>query len=458
MNTKPIGTIISIRGHIVEVEFLSKKPKLYEVIYLKEDDKVLLEIFSSSGKDKFYALVLTSVEKLYRGAEVISTSRPLTLPVGEELLGRVIDVFGNPQDEGKEIKTSQTMPLRGGSGLNLQVKPNTEILETGIKVLDLFSPIIRGGKMGLFGGAGVGKTLLLTEVLHNVVSEKGTNISVFAGVGERLREGHDFHQTLTETGVLKHSTLVFGPMGENPSVRFLSAFAAATTAEYFRDNHKKDVLFFIDNIFRFAQAGNELSVLTSMIPSEDGYQPTLESDIARFQERLVSNANGSITSIEAIYVPADDILDHAVQTLFPYLDSVLILSRSVYQEGLLPAVDILSSTSSTLSPGIVGDRHYELAIEAKNLLQQAKALDRIVSLVGEAELSAEDRLIYSRSRKIRNFMTQKFFSAENQKGESGTYVPLKDTLNDTEKILKGEFDSVPEDKFLYIDGMVEIAK
>lgn len=452
------GRVVSIRGHVVELEFLARKPAIYDVVYAKEDKSIAMEIFSSSGKQLFYALVLANVDKLYRGALVQSSHKPLSFPVGNQVLGRVLDVFGRPLDGKGDIVFDQYVPLRGNPGINLEALPKISIMETGIKVIDLFSPLVKGGKMGLFGGAGVGKTLLLTEILHNVVREKSNSISVFAGVGERAREGQEFYQTLADTGVLPQSTLVFGPMGESPSVRFLSALAAASASEYFRDVAKKDVLFFIDNIFRFAQAGNELSVLTSQIPSEDGYQPTLESDIAKFQERLNSAASAAITSIQAIYVPADDILDHAVQTVFPYLDSVVVLSRSVYQEGLLPAVDILSSTSSTLSPSIVGQDHYDIAIDAKNILQQAQALERIVSLVGETELSGEDRTVYARAKKIRNFMTQRFFSAENQKGETGAYVPLQTTLSDTQKIIRGDYDSMPVEEFLYIDTLSKVAK
>lgn len=313
--------------------------------------------------------------------------------------------------------------------------------------------------MGLFGGAGVGKTILLTEILNNVVKkEENKSVSVFAGIGERAREGYELHESLKQTGVIDSTTLIFGPMGENPAVRFLSAFSAATLAEYFRDKEKQNVLFFVDNIFRYAQAGNELSTLTSNLPSEGGYQATLESEMAEFHERLVSTKTASITSVEAVYVPADDLLDHGVQAVFPYLDSVVVLSRDLYQQGLLPAVDIISSSSASLSAGVVGDFHYEVATQAKTILKQAESLERIVSLVGQAELSPEDQLIYNRAKKIRNFMTQRFFVAEAQRGKEGSYVSVEETAKGVNGILVGKYDQIPEDKFMFIGSIEEVEK
>jgi F-type H+-transporting ATPase subunit beta len=299
--------------------------------------------------------------------------------------------------------------------------------------------------------------MLLTEILHNVVDQnKGKSVSVFGGVGERSREGLELYQALMNSGTLASSSLIFGTMGENPAIRFLSAFASVTLAEYFRDELKKDVLFFIDNAFRFAQAGNELATLMNILPSEDGYQATLESELAEFHERLISNKNGVISTIEAIYVPADDLLDHAVQSIFPYLESIVVLSRNIYQEGLVPAVDILASSSATLDPSIVGDFHYEVALNAKTFLKEAQSLERIVSLVGESELSKEDLIKYRRARRLRNFMSQRFFVAEAQRGEKGSYIPLQKTLQDVNGIIVGKYDKIPEDEFLYIGTIDEV--
>jgi len=348
------------------------------------------------------------------------------------------------------------MPIHKDFSINTGVQRKAQLVETGIKVLDLFSPILKGGKVGLFGGAGVGKTMLLTEVLHNVVGREKKALSVFAGIGERSREGLDLYQSLGQSGVLDSATLVFGPMGANPAVRFLSAFAAATLAEYYRDTLESEVLFFVDNVYRFAQAGNEISVLTENLPSEDGYQATLESQVAKFHERLVATQQSLITTIEAVYVPADDLVDHGVQAVFPYLDSVIVMSRSIYQEGRLPAVDILKSSSSALNPVVVGDDHYSISLRAKQLLRDGENLERIVSLVGEAELSPEDQATFRRSRKLKNFMTQRFFVAEGQKLEQGSYVPISVTLEDTAGILDGRFDHLPEESFLYVGSAEEI--
>jgi F-type H+-transporting ATPase subunit beta len=341
----------------------------------------------------------------------------------------------------------------------MDIVVHQELLETGIKAIDLFSPLLKGGKMGLFGGAGVGKTMLLTEILHNIVGKsQGKTVSVFAGVGERSREGLELYQSLVDSKTLSSSSLVFGTMGENPALRFLAAFSAVTLAEYYRDILKNDVLFFIDNVFRFAQAGNELSTLMNIIPSEDGYQATMESEMASFHERLSSTKEGIISAIEAIYVPADDLLDHAVQAIFPYLESVVVLSRDIYQEGIMPAIDILESASTALDPIVVGDFHYDVALNAKTMLKEAQSLERIVSLVGEAELSKEDQIKYRRAKRLKNFMSQKFFVAEMQRGEKGAYVPIETTVKDVNGIIVGKYDKIPEEKFLYIGSVNEIAE
>lgn len=449
----PTGKIISVKGQIAEVRFLDVKPAIFTVLELKEDQKVKMMVYVSSRKDSFYCLILSVNTALKRGSVIVDTGEVLSFPVGVELLGRALDMFGLPQDGGLALKSQDKEPLFKTKRIVPVIHSKFELLETGIKVVDMFCPFIKGGKMGLFGGAGVGKTLLLTEVLNNIIGRDKETVSVFAGVGERTREGLELYEALRDTKVLSSSTLIFGNMGENPAVRFLSAFSGVTLAEYFRDVAKKNVLFFIDNVFRLAQAGNELSVLMKMIPSEDGYQATLESEMAQFHERLISNEKNIISTIEAIYVPSDDLFDHAVQAIFPFLDSVVVLSRNVYQEGIMPAVDILKSTSTALDPDIVGDMHYEVALNAKNILKRASELERIVSLVGEHELSKEDQIAFRRARRIKNYMTQNFFVAESQRGEKGKYVPVGTTIEDVNAIIVGKFDEVPEERFLYIGSL-----
>ncbi|EKD65681.1 MAG: F0F1 ATP synthase subunit beta [uncultured bacterium] len=453
-----IGKIIGVNGQIVEVEFKTNQPNIHDLLLLENDPSIKMEVFSSKDNDRFFCLNLSSNSQISRGLKVVNTKKPLTIAVGQNLLGRVIDIFGNPLDGLGEIKkTKDILPIyRNSPDLSTLVYQD-EILETGIKALDIFSPIVKGGKIGIFGGAGVGKTLLVTEIIHNVIAaQSNESVSVFAGVGERVREGQELYEALKEKGVLPYVALVLGTMGENPSKRFLTSFVAITLAEYFRDNLKKNVLFFVDNIFRFAQAGNELSILMNTIPSEDGYQATLTSEMASFHERLTSNEYANISTFEAIYVPNDDILDQGVQAVFPYLDSTIVLSRTRYQEGFMPAVNLLSSTSSSLNSQTVGDFHYQVVLNAQNLLKQAASLDRIVSLVGESELSPEDRVIYERAKKLTNFMTQSFFVAEAQTGRKGIFVPRATVVEDVNSILSGELDNISEEKFMYIGSISDI--
>lgn len=459
MNTsqKSKGRIVSIKGQVVEIEFKENKPALNDLLILESDPDIRFEVYSSSEKNTFYCLTLARTNNLFRGAAVINTGNSILFPVGEGMLGRVVDIFGRPVDAQGDIVTKETAEIHRSYKNLADLVSKPQILESGIKVLDVFAPLSKGGKMGLFGGAGVGKTVLLTEILHNIVGkEEGKSVSVFAGVGERAREGLELYESLKGSGVMSRSSLIFGPMGENPAVRFLAAFSAASLAEYFRNEMKKDVLFFIDNVYRFAQAGNELSVLTSTIPSEDGYQPTLESEMASFHERLLATTSGAISTIEAIYVPADDLLDHGVQSILPYLESVVVLSRRMYQEGYLPAIDILSTTSTLLTPYMVGKLHYEVAIRAKAILKQAESLERIVSLVGEAELSIEDQAVFRRARKIKNYMTQSFFVAEGQSGRKGEYVTVKSAIEDLSDIINGKYDHIPEEKFKFIGKASDI--
>ena len=451
------GLIIGIQGQIIEVEFKNDQPSMHDILVLEKDSSIKMQVAFPSSPSSFFCLILSSTDKLSRGLKVINTGKPIIIPTGPGLLGRAMNIFGEPIDGLGEIRKTGEKPIYEAGLDYAETTKYNDILETGIKAIDFLSPIIRGGKIGLFGGAGVGKTILLTEIIHNIIILRGRKgVSVFAGIGERIREGHELYQTLVEKKVLPSVSLILGTMGENPAIRFLTGYTAVALAEYFRDSLKKDVLFFIDNIFRFAQAGNELSVLMNTIPSEDGYQATLTSEMASLHERLISNKDSSITSIEAIYVPNDDILDQGVQAIFPYLDSSVILSRSVYQEGLLPAIDLLSSSSASLNPETVGQLHYNVAIKTLNLLKQATSLDRIVSLVGESELSLKDKLIYERAKKLRNFMTQNFFVTENQTGKKGSYVPRETTVTDVNDLLSGKYDEITDDKFSYIGSLKEI--
>ncbi len=457
------GKIIGIKGQVVDVAFTADMPTVHDVLVLENNPLVKMEVYTSSGPNSYYCLLLTDGPNIARGNGVINTLKPVTIPVGPELLGRVVDLFGNPRDKGAQLQTKDSWPIYRDTPLYNDITTPKEILYTGIKGLDLFCPILRGGKIGLFGGAGVGKTILLTEVIHNIIQLSPTGntqktLSVFAGIGERTREGQELVESLAAGGVLPFSTLVFGHMGENPALRFLSGTTAITIAEYFRDVMKKDVLFFADNVFRLAQAGNELSLLMNTIPSEDSYQATLASEMASFHERLASTNENTITSIEAIYIPNDDILDQGVQSILPYLDSTIILSRSIYQEGRLPAVDFIASTSSALAPEFVEVDHYKTALRAQSVMKKALQLERIVSLIGESELNTEDQQLYRRAKLLRAYFTQSFFTVEKQTGRPGKYVPLKQTIQDTNDILNGVYDKLTEDKFLFIGEAREATK
>jgi F-type H+/Na+-transporting ATPase subunit beta len=451
------GKVISVKGQIIEVEFVEEKPRIYDVLLYKEDPTVKMEVYTSSSPTSFFCLALTHVAGLHHGAIVVSTGQPIKIPVGKEMLGRVVDTLGEPQDGQGPIDTKELRPIIAKDVSYANVTIPKLVLETGIKVVDFFTPIVKGGKVGLFGGAGVGKTVIISEVIHNlVILNPEANVSVFTGVGERTREGEELYQTLIESKVMQGVSLIYGSMGENPALRFRTAFTGVTLAEYYRDSMGKDVLFFIDNIFRFAQSGYELSTLMNAIPSEGGYQATLTSEMASFHERLVSTKKNAITTFEAIYVPADDITDSGVQAIFPYLDSGLILSRAIYQEGRFPAIDILSSTSSALNPDTVGEGHYQTALDAQALLKRAVALERIVSLIGESELSAEDQLTYKRSKFLKNFMTQNFTVVETQTEKKGVYVSIKDTVDNVRQILDGKVDLLAPEDLLYIGTLKDV--
>jgi len=454
------GKVINVKGVVVEIEFDGEpKPRIYDVVVLEDDPNVKLEIVGSAGPDRFYCIALSSTNTICRGVFVINTNEKLKVPVGEKALGRVMDLFGNSLDDLGPIDSSVTREIYSEPPTYSETKAEVSFMETGIKIIDLFAPLLKGGKVGLFGGSGVGKTVLLTEILHNIINKDlGKSVSVFCGVGERSREGNELVEELKNSNILPNVSLIFGQMGETASVRFLTAHASVAVAEYLRDDMGKNVLFFMDNIFRFAQAGNELSLLMNNIPSEDGYQATLTSEVAHIHERLVTKNNNSITTIEAIYLPEDDLFDQAAQAVFGYLDSSIVLSRDAYRDGRLPAVDIVSSDSDALTPSNVSAIHYYIANKAKSLLKRAELLERIVSLVGESELSDEDRILYQRANKVKNYMTQNFFVTETQTGRKGSYVSAEDTVKDVKDILDGKYDTVSEDKFLFIGKASEIGK
>lgn len=458
MEHSQIGKIISLEGSVVEVEFLHHAPAINDVLILENDGSTTMKVHASSRPHNYFCLILSPSAHIKRGSRVINTGRSITIPVSKDLVGRVIDTFGMPLD-GKEPPASKELYSIYRHALPYSnIFSHKDILETGIKAIDLFCPFLKGGRLGLLGGAGVGKTIMLTELLHNIVmlQKQKETFSVFAGVGERTREGHELVEKLVEKQAMQNVCVVLGPMGFPPALRLLTAYTAVTIVEYLRDVHSFNVLFFIDNVFRFAQAGNEISMIMRTIPSEDGYQPTLLSDVASLHERLVSTSSGAVSTVETVYIPNDDILDQAVQSVFSHLDSVVVFSRDIYQQNILPAIDILSSYSSALNPGMAGEFHYNTAREAESLLKKAIELERVVSLVGESELSLEDRILYQRAKKIRNYMTQNLFVLEDQLGVPGQYIPLKTTIQDVKGILSGEFDAISEDKFLYIGSAANL--
>ncbi len=457
MASEDFGAVTGILGDLVEVSFAGGKPSRHELLSLADDSTVRLEVYGSSASDTVYCLSYSDPQKLYRGARVVRLFEPIQIPVGPELLGRVIDVFGNARDGKGDLQFKKSRSIYG-SGPNLQsISVSREILETGIKVIDFFTPFLKGGKIGIFGGAGVGKTIILTELMHNIsIFHKGVNI--FAGIGERIREAQEMIENLEENNVLSRVAMIFGQMNERPAMRFRTGYAAAAVAEYFRDEEDSDVLFFVDNAYRFIQAGNELSMLLNSIPSEDGYQATLTSDIGTFQERLVSASRGSITAIEAIYVPADDYTDSGVQSLTPYFDSQVILSRAVAEEGRRPAVDVLASSSGLMNPGIIGKVHYGTYLEAVKVLSKYSFLDKIVSIAGEGELSADDRIIFRRARLLNNYMTQSAFMASDQTGRPGTYVKRERTVKDVGDILSGKLDDWDPARLMYTASLAEAGK
>ncbi|MFA5178142.1 MAG: F0F1 ATP synthase subunit beta [Candidatus Paceibacterota bacterium] len=447
-----MAKIIQIIGPVVDVEFEEGKiPALYTALVVKNKDLVL-EVEQELGEGKVKCLAMGPTEGLKRGDEVEDTGGPIKVPVGKDALGRILNVLGEPIDNQGEIKESQKSPIHKKGPALKEQKDEVEILETGIKAIDLLCPLPKGGKVGLFGGAGVGKTVLIQELITNIAREH-QGYSIFAGIGERSREGNDIYREMKESNTLKSTCLVFGQMNESPGVRFRIPFTALTIAEHFRDVEKKDVLLFMDNMFRFVLAGSEVSALLGRIPSQTGYQPTLSSEVGLLQERITSTKDGSITSVQAVYVPADDLTDPAIVATFSHLDSSLVLSRAIASLGIYPAVDPLESNSSLLSPRIVGQKHYDVASKVKKILQRYKELQDIIAILGIEELAEEDKIIVDRARKIQKYLSQPFFVAEVFSGIPGKYVTIEETINGFEKIVSGEMDDKPEAAF-YMKGNI----
>jgi len=453
------GRIKSIIGPVVNVEFeRGKLPKIYNLLSVESDEISLkMEVSQHIGDNTVKCIALGRTDGLKRGVEVIDTGNPIMMPVGNETLGRVFNLLGEPIDDlgdlPKEVKRESIH--KDAPSLKNQ-ETETQILQTGIKVIDLLAPYPKGGKVGLFGGAGVGKTVIIMELIRNIAVEYG-GVSIFAGVGERTREGNDLWLEMQKSKVLEKSSLIFGQMNEPPGARFRVGLSALTVAEYFRDKEKKDVLFFIDNIFRFIQAGSEVSALLGRMPSAVGYQPTLASDLAALQERITSTKEGSITSVQAVYVPADDLTDPAVATTFAHLDATTVLSREIVELGIYPAVDPLGSTSRILDAHILGKRHYETARSVQRILQRYKELKDIIAILGVEELTEEDKRIVSRARKIQRFLSQPFFVAEEFTGLKGKFIKLEDTIEGFSQIVEGKVDELPEQAF-YMVGTIEEAK
>lgn len=453
-NTKVAGKVIAVYGQIAQVEIETEQtPAINDILLAEKDDKVVLEVFYQS-KNLVSCLVLSDPQNLYRGLKVVSTNADLKIPVSPYLLGRVINLFGQPQDSKVPIKDAKQVSIYSKSASLSIIKSNREVLESGIKVIDFATPFLKGGKIGFIGGAGVGKTILITELLHNITLKK-QGVAIFAGVGERIREGQELHKRLMDSKALSRIAIILGQMNENAAVRFRVALAAATMAEYFRDQQKQDVLFFVDNMFRFIQAGAEVATLLGTIPSEQAYQATLQTEISTLEDRLISTDNGSITSIQTIYVPADELTDPGVNSLMSFMDTSVVLSRTIAQKGMYPPVDLTASSSSSLTKAIVGQEHMDTYTEFQKLFNYYNKLSRIVSIVGESELSATDQILFNRARKILNYLTQPFFVTEIQTGKKGVYVKREETVADIKLILSGACDNIPNVNFLNIGTLRE---
>ena len=452
------GIVTQVIGAVVDVQFEEGKlPEIYNALELSiGKDRLVLEVQQHLGEGQVRAVAMGTTDGLKRGTPVTDTGAPISVPVGEEVLGRLFNVLGEPIDKKGDVKAKKTLPIHRDAPSFEEQSTASEVFETGIKVIDLLAPFVKGGKVGLFGGAGVGKTVLIQELIRNIAAEHG-GYSVFAGVGERTREGNDLYHEMRDSGVIDKTAMVFGQMNEPPGARQRVALSALTMAEYFRDDQGKDVLLFIDNIFRFSQAGSEVSALLGRIPSAVGYQPTLATEMGQLQERITSTKKGSITSVQAVYVPADDYTDPAPATTFAHLDSTIALDRSLTEQGLYPAVDPLSSSSRALDPQVVGQEHYDVAIGVQKVLQRYKDLQDIIAIMGIEELSDEDKLTVTRARKIQRFLTQPFFVGEAFTGRKGKYISVKDTVKGFKEILEGKHDSKGEQAF-YMVGTIEEVK
>jgi len=453
-----IGKVVQIIGAVLDIKFpTGKLPNLLNAVQIDlNGQKLIVEVSQHIGGDTVRCIAMSSTDGLVRGVEAVDTGSAISVPVGRETLGRIFNVLGDPVDNIEAPVTKEKWPIHRQAPSYEEQEIGTEILETGIKVVDLIAPYLKGGKIGLFGGAGVGKTVIIMELINNIAKQHG-GISVFTGVGERTREGNDLYNEMTESGVLKKTALVYGQMNEPPGARMRVGLTGLTMAEYFRDEEEQDVLLFIDNIFRFTQAGSEVSALLGRMPSAVGYQPTLATEMGALQERITSTKKGSITSVQAVYVPADDLTDPAPATTFAHLDATTVLSRNIASLGIYPAVDPLDSTSRILAPEIVGKEHYDTAREVQKTLQRYKELQDIIAILGMDELSDEDKTTVSRARKIQNFLSQPFTVAEQFTGMEGKYVPLKDTIRGFKEILEGKHDSLPESAFLFVGKIEEVA-
>ncbi|MCR4437121.1 MAG: F0F1 ATP synthase subunit beta [Clostridiales bacterium] len=450
-----VGKIVQIIGPVIDVRFEnSQLPSIYNAIRIEnQGTKVVAEVMQHLGNDMVRCVAMSSTDGLVRGMAAVDTGSAIKVPVGKEVLGRVFNVLGEPVDKMGDVGAKEFYPIhRPAPGFEDQ-KPATEIFETGIKVIDLLAPYAKGGKIGLFGGAGVGKTVLIQELIRNIATEHG-GYSVFTGVGERSREGNDLWHEMRESGVIEKTAMVFGQMNEPPGSRMRVGLTGLTMAEYFRDELGQDVLLFVDNIFRFVQAGSEVSALLGRVPSAVGYQPTLATDVGELQERITSTKKGSITSVQAIYVPADDLTDPAPATTFAHLDATTVLSRQIVEKGIYPAVDPLDSTSRILDPRIVGEEHYNVARRVQEILQRYKELQDIIAILGMEELSEEDKLIVYRARKIERYLSQPFNVAEQFTGYPGKYVPIKETIRGFKEIIDGKMDDIPESAF-YMTGVID---
>ena len=462
MPEKKIGTVVQIIGPVLDIKFPTEElPNLLNAIEIEHDGrKIVVEVSQHVGNDTVRCIAMSSTDGLVRGIKAVDTGESITVPVGRDTLGRIFNLLGEPVDNMEYVGTGNRLPIHREAPAYEDQETSTEILETGIKVVDLIAPYAKGGKIGLFGGAGVGKTVLIMELINNIAKEHG-GISVFTGVGERTREGNDLYEEMKESGVIDKTVLVYGKMNEPPGARMRVGLSGLTMAEYFRDQEGQDVLLFIDNIFRFTQAGSEVSALLGRMPSAVGYQPTLATEMGALQERITSTKKGSITSVQAVYVPADDLTDPAPATTFAHLDATTVLSRNIASLGIYPAVDPLDSTSRILSADIVGKEHYDVARDVQSILQRYKELQDIIAILGMDELSDEDKLTVSRARKIQRFLSQPFSVAEQFTGMEGKYVPLKETIRGFREIIEGKHDDLPESAFLFvgsIDEVVEKAK